>query len=112
MKVVKKNESGVCILQFQGRIDALALQEVSAELKRALGDGSGKVLVDLSKTEYMSSAGIHALTDAQKLTYAGGGKMAVCSANESLMELFRVVHLGNCLEIYSNDFEALDKLID
>ncbi|MBN2327033.1 MAG: STAS domain-containing protein [Candidatus Omnitrophica bacterium] len=112
MKVFKKNESGVCILQFQGRIDALALQEVSAELNRALGDGSGKVLVDLSKTEYMSSAGLHALTDAQKLSYEGGGKMALCSASEDLMELFRVVHLERCFEIYPNDFEALDKLID
>lgn len=111
MKVVKKKESGVVILQFLGRVDAVAIQEVSAELRRAVGNGSGKVLVDLSKTEYMSSAGLHLLTDAQKTSVTGGGKLALCSPNDEMQELFRIVHFEKNFDIYTTDFEALDHLI-
>ena len=112
MKVNKKTESGVVVLQFEGRIDARCVQLVSSELTQALGDGSGKVLIDLSLTEYMSSAGLHALTDAQKLSMSGGGRLALCSPCEDMMELFRIVHLEKSFDIYSTDFEALDRLID
>lgn len=110
MNVVRKKESGVVVLQFEGRIDSIAIQQVSAELKRAVGDGSGKVLVDLSKTEYMSSSGLHALTDAQKTSTSGGGKLALCSPNSDMIELFRIVHLEKNFEIYPTDFEAIDQL--
>ncbi len=112
MKICRKKESGVVVLQLEGRVDHGTLQEVSSELKKALGDGSGKVLIDLSKTEYMSSAGLHSLTDAHKITLNGGGKLALCAPNKDLMELFRVVHLEKSFDIYPTDFEALDALID
>ncbi len=111
MKIIKKKESGVMILQFQGRIDQLALPQVSSELMSALGDGSGKVLVDLSKTDYMTSAGLNALTEAKKLSVTGGGKLVLGSPSVDLIELFRIVHLEKHFDIYPTDFEALDKMI-
>jgi anti-anti-sigma factor len=111
MKCIEKTESGIKVLQLHGRIDSLSVSELSGVLTRTVGDGEGKVLLDLSGLEYMSSAGLHALTDAYKMTLTGGGELALCAANENLTELFSVVHLDKSFKIYTTDFEALDDLI-
>ncbi len=112
MKYTEKIESGVKVLELHGRVDSMSVSELSGVLNRAVGDGDGKVLLNLSRLEYMSSAGLHALTDAYKITLNGGGELALCAANENMKELFSVVHLDKSFKIYSTDFEALDDLID
>ena len=67
MKIEKRIESDVAILVPEGRIDTATLGAFSSELLSTIDkDGKSKVLIDFSKTEYMSSAGIRALVEGLK----------------------------------------------
>ncbi|MFB3788851.1 MAG: STAS domain-containing protein [bacterium] len=111
MKITEKKVADVVVLQPEGRVDLTAIPEFSACLNRALRDGEGKVLLDLSKTLYMSSSCLRSLLEAHKASQAEGKILVLCSPNEQLTELFDMVHLSKSFKIFRNDFEALDQLI-
>ncbi len=111
MKIDRRNESDVIILQPNGRLDAGALSEFTACLNREINEGARKILLDFSQTDYMSSAGIRALIEGQKQLAAKNGTMAFCSINDQLQELFEVVQLGKIFKIYRSEFDALDAMM-
>ncbi len=111
MKIQKQVESDVTILRPVGRIDASALPEFSAVLNRLINGDVKKILIDFSKTDYMSSAGIRAILEGYKGIEEKKGMFAICSVNENLKELFQVISLDKVLTIYHSEFEALDKML-
>lgn len=112
MKIEKRIESDVAILVPEGRIDTATLGAFSSELLSTIDkDGKSKVLIDFSKTEYMSSAGIRALVEGLKKLEAKKGVLAFCTPSPNLKELFSVVQLDKVIKIYKSEFEALDALI-
>lgn len=111
MKVEQRTESDVAILEPEGRIDAAGLQEFSATMNRAIQDGYKKILINFSKSDYMSSAGIRVLIEAKKNIDSHKGKLVFCSVNEQLLELFEVVRIDKIFTIYNSEFEALDALL-
>lgn len=111
MKIVQQTETDVTILRPEGRIDASALPEFVGMINRSIQNGSRKILIDFSKTEYMSSAGIRGLLQGAKQMSEVQGQFVLCSSNENLMELFDTVRLGNSITIYTSEFEAMDRLL-
>ena len=54
--------------------------------------------MDLSKLEYISSAGLRVLLSAQKIMHKQG-RMSVTGANETVMEVFEVTGFSDILNI-------------
>lgn len=111
MKIEVRTEGDVTIVKPSGRIDATALQSFSACIAKAVDDGSKKILVDFTETEYMSSAGIRSLMEGLRRVEEVNGTFAVCSPNENMRELFDVIRLDQVVKIYNSDFEAIDQLM-
>ena len=111
MKIDKRIESDVAIIVPDGRLDPTTLGDFSQTLMTTIDEGINKVLIDFSKTEYMSSAGIRAIVEALKKLEAKGGTLAFCTPSDNLKELFNVVQLEKVITIYNSEFEALDKLM-
>lgn len=111
MNIETRKEGDLTIIKPEGRIDATALQEFSACIVKAVDSGSNKVLIDFTKTEYMSSAGIRSLMEGLRKVEEVNGTMAVCSPNANLRELFDVIRLDQVVKIYKTDFDAIDKML-
>ena len=111
MKIHQKIESDLYIVQPEGRIDTHAMSEFAACLNRLIQQGAGKILINFSTTEYLSSPGLRALLEAHREMSEAGRVLAICSPEENLMELFRVVHLEKTINIYPTDFEAYEALL-
>lgn len=111
MNINVRNESDISIVSLEGRMDWKALSEFSGSVAQLADSGSKKVLLDFSKMEYMSSAGIRALIEAMQTVEKAGGTLAISSPSETLMELFKVVQLEKVIKIYKSELEAIDKLM-
>lgn len=111
MDIKHRIEGDVTIVGLDGRLDWNSLSEFSGTLAQYVDTGSKKVLLDFSKTEYMSSAGIRALIEAMQSVESKGGVMAICSPSESLKELFQVVQLDKIIKIYPSELDAVDKMM-
>lgn len=66
MEVTTKQFKHCDLVEIDGRIDSATAPELNSALEAILNDNRFKVVVDLSKVEFMSSAGFRVLISAQK----------------------------------------------
>lgn len=96
MTIEKVKQGNDLILAVEGRIDTTTAPELQDPLLDALGD-SAKVVLDLQKVAYISSAGLRVLMMGQK--YAGEHKkaMALKNVSEDIMEVFEMTGFTDIL---------------
>ena len=82
---------------LEGRLDTMTAPQLEAELKKNIADADSLVL-DFSKLDYISSAGLRVLLSAHKAMAAKGG-MKVTHVNEIVREVFDVTGFADILTI-------------
>ena len=97
MTINKTKNGGELTIALEGRLDTVTSPDLETELKASLEDADSLVL-DLSKLEYISSAGLRVLLSAHK-SMAGKGGMKVTHVNEIVSEVFEVTGFADILNI-------------
>ncbi len=97
MTIQKTKNGNELTLALEGRLDTVTAPELEAELKASLDDAESLVL-DFSKLDYISSAGLRVLLSAHKVM-AGKGGMKVTHVNEIVAEVFEVTGFADILNI-------------
>ena len=93
-----KNQNGTTLeIALEGRLDTMTAPELEAVLKESLDEAESLVL-DFSKLDYISSAGLRVLLSAHK-TMAGKGGMKITHVNEIVQEVFEVTGFADILTI-------------
>jgi anti-anti-sigma factor len=108
LEISERYEGGVVVLGPVGRIN----NDTSPEFQnRLLGCvAGGAVLVDLSRVEYISSAGLRALMMASKQSKAVNGRLAVAELNPVVKEIFTISRFSYVVAVYETAAEALAAL--
>ena len=97
MKISRQQNGNTLTLALEGRLDTATSPELEAELKNSLNDCDSLVL-DFSKLDYISSAGLRVLLSAHK-TMSGKGGMKITHINEIVQEVFDVTGFADILTI-------------
>ena len=97
MTISKKQDGTVLEIALEGRLDTMTSPELEAELNKSLG-GAETLIMDFSKLDYISSAGLRVLLSAHKVMNARGG-MKVTGVNEIVREVFEVTGFADILNI-------------
>ena len=97
MKIKKTADNNALTLAVEGRLETTTAPELEAIVKTEL-DGVEELIFDLSKLDYISSAGLRVLLSAQK-KMNNQGKMKVTGANEIVMEIFDITGFNDILTI-------------
>lgn len=98
MTISKNLEGDKLTVAVEGRLDTVTAPDLEAELKSAL-DGAKELVMDFTKLEYISSAGLRVLLSAFKKMDAKGGKMKVTNINEMVREVLDVTGLMSVLTV-------------
>ena len=95
---IEKNLNGAeLVVKVVGRLDTTTAPELEASLKESF-DGLEKLVLDFSELDYLSSAGLRVLLQAQK-TMNKQGEMIVKNVNETVSEIFEVTGFSDVLTI-------------
>ena len=97
MTIAKQQNGSALTLALEGRLDTVTSPELEKELKASL-DGADSLILDFSKLDYISSAGLRVLLSAHKQMSAKGG-MKVTNVNEIVREVFDVTGFADILNI-------------
>ncbi len=100
MEITVERRETVAIVSIAGSVDSLTAADLSAALRKELGDGRVRVVADLAGVEYTSSAGLRALLETVKEARRLGGDLRLAAVRP---EVFRVLELSgftNILKIY------------
>lgn len=95
---IEKNLSGTELnVKVSGRLDTTTAPELEAALNDSMS-GVTKLVLDFASLEYLSSAGLRVLLQAQK-TMNKQGEMVVRNVNETINEIFEVTGFIDILTI-------------
>ncbi|MBQ7204170.1 MAG: STAS domain-containing protein [Eubacterium sp.] len=96
--VINRTKNGnELTLAVEGRLETTTAPELETVIKNEL-DGVTELTFDLTKLDYISSAGLRVILSAQKIMNAQGS-MKVTGANEIVMEIFDVTGFSDILNI-------------
>ena len=97
MTIAKQQNGSALTLALEGRLDTVTSPELEKELKASL-NGADSLILDFSKLDYISSAGLRVLLSAHKQMSTKGG-MKVTNVNEIVREVFDVTGFADILNI-------------
>jgi anti-anti-sigma factor len=103
---VRRDEAGTLVELF-GEVDLANVEEVSRALRTAIDRADGPVLVDLSQTTYLDSAGIRLLFEAVRRSHGAGTTLRLVVPPASLLRrALDVVDLQRFVPLYASRDDA------
>jgi anti-anti-sigma factor len=110
LEISEQREGEVVVLEPVGRLNNDTSPEFQTRLLSCVNSGGAKVLVDLSRVDYVSSAGLRALMTASKQSKSAGGHLAVAALNPVVKEIFNISRFSYVVTVYETRAEALTAL--
>lgn len=108
MQISVKTTNGVKVLAFEGRLDTQTSPDAQQQLTRLIEEGGTKILVNLEKLDYISSAGLRILLIVAKQLKTADGALRVCGLNDVVKEVFDISGFDMILPISASESEALE----
>jgi anti-anti-sigma factor len=104
---IKELEDGEGVVEVQGVVDSTNVDEFFAFLRGVYKGGMTRIVLDLEKTNYISSAGLSVIVDTYKKAEREGGKLVIARASDTISELFQLVQFEKIMEFYDNLQDAI-----
>ncbi len=100
----------VKVVRIEGKLDTQTSPHAQARLTQLIDQGATKMVVNLEKLDYISSAGLWALLAAAKRLKGNSGELRICSLNEFVQKVFDISGFTTILTVTNTEPEALDGL--
>ena len=120
MSVTVRRRAGVVVLELEGEftysggsmarplgLKGNRLEDLRGALEGALREGQAKILLDLSRVNFLDSAGLGELVRCRKRCAEQGGDVKLLSPTGRVRGLLELVHLSRIFEIYQDEDRAV-----
>ena len=107
---IEDHSTGFRIIYFHGDLDSLGTQVVQDSFSTAIVDRGSRVIVDLSDTNFISSAGMAMLLVKGKMLRQSGGDFYLVASNDRVHEVLALAGFHELFSIYHSLEEALAAL--
>ena len=107
MELSNADSGNVMIVSVKGRVDSATAPALENHLKSLISNGWVQLVLNLSDTEYMSSAGLRTLVSTSKTVKADSGDLRLCNPSQRVAEVMRLAGLLNVFTIYGSQDEAI-----
>jgi anti-anti-sigma factor len=104
---VDHRPSGLKLVHIRGDLDSMGTQMVEEPLSAAIVDRTSKVLIDLEKVGFISSAGMAMLLVKGKMLRRAGGNLYLTSATDRVNEVLSLAGFNELFNVYSTLDDAL-----
>lgn len=110
MKTTIVEQSGVTVVEVEGRMDAGNSQQFEKICKEQLAAGAHSLVIDFAGVEYTSSAGLRGILVVAKAAKAQKTSLAICALQPQVNEVFTISGFMNILAIHGTRQEAIDAM--
>ncbi|MBQ1536667.1 MAG: STAS domain-containing protein [Ruminococcus sp.] len=95
MTINKEAKGSKLTMAIEGRVDTTTAPELDNQLKESI-EGVTDLILDFTKVEYVSSAGLRVLLSAQK-TMNKQGQMKLIGVSDDIKEIFDITGFSEIL---------------
>lgn len=100
-------KQGLHKIALTGTLDAPGTMTIEDNFRERLQGLGGRIIVDLSGVDYMSSYGLRMFLVAAKTLRSQGGELHLAAPNENVMQIIRVAGYDTMFPVYSTVEEAI-----
>lgn len=105
MEFAQEQAGDVVIVKLSGRLDSGTAQPAEESFARVLGSGTPHLAIDMSKLDYISSAGLRVLLVVAKKVQQAKGKVVLFALVPNVREVFSISGFDKIFSIQT-DAEA------
>jgi anti-sigma B factor antagonist len=98
---------GVPVVAAPEEIDITNAAGLRAALAQAAAPGNRTLVVDMSRTQFCDSAGLHVLVRAHKRAQANGGELRVVIGGAAVLRIFAVTGIDRLIPSFPSLAQAL-----
>lgn len=109
MKLETSQENGIGFARLEGSLDGKTAPEVREQLRLFLADNS-KLVLDLSKVDYLSSAGLRLLLLLYRELTARKGKLLLVGVSEDIRTVMSHTGFLSFFTLAGTEKEAVEAL--
>lgn len=102
MDICTRHYQNVAILSLTGRLDAVTLPLFAQTINEQVATGYNRLVVDLKKVEYLSSAGISGLLKAAQQARQEGGDFRLANVRAHVKYLLNLAGIDGVIKSYPN----------
>ena len=99
--------AGVAVARFTGRLDFTSAPEAKGQFTGAIAAGHRKLIVDLSKVEFVDSAGLGSLIGGMRSARQAGGDLRIANPTSQVTMLLSLTSLDQVLKVHPTIEEAV-----
>ena len=108
MEITTKALKHCHLLAVNGRVDSATASEFGHKLDGMIADGVFKIVIDMAKLEYMSSAGFRALLAAQRQCKRyNRGEVMLASVPDRIREALELAGFTELFQVFPDPLEAV-----
>lgn len=100
-------ENEVVLVEIDGEVDAYTAHKLHETLEGILAQGHKRLVLDVSKMGFISSAGLRVILFAQRELCQRGGEVRACGLGAQTLAVFEMIGLDECLKLCDTRQEAL-----
>jgi len=101
---------GVPVVTAPEEIDITNAAGLQAALAEAAAHGHGTFVVDMSRTGFCDSAGLHALVAAHRQAQAEDGEVLLVVSRAAVLRLFAITGMDQMISSFASLDEALEQM--
>jgi anti-anti-sigma factor len=107
VEISTRTQKDVTIVALTGNLDSNTAPQAQQAIDAILTGGAKKMVVDFSKLDYISSAGLRVLLGAAKKLSAAGGGLHLFGLNDTVREVFEISGFATILGVFGSEAEAV-----
>jgi anti-sigma B factor antagonist len=100
--------AGVPVVTTCEEIDVTNAARLRAVLLEAAADSRGTLVVNMSRTDFCDTSGIHALVSAHKRAQAEGGEVLLVINTATILRIFALTRLDQVIPHFGSLEDALE----
>ncbi|NTV98778.1 MAG: STAS domain-containing protein [Chlorobiaceae bacterium] len=100
-------EPAAMVVSVSGRMDAVTAPEYEQKFEEMLSSGETDFVIDFSKLEYISSAGLRALLSTSKKIRGNNGKIHLANVIGNVREVFDISGFSGIFPVQASVAAAL-----
>jgi anti-sigma B factor antagonist len=108
----ERTAAGVDVVKVSGEIHLSTAPSFRDRLDTIIGNGDGRLVLDLTAVEFIDSTGLSVLLNALRLVNQRQGSMALVCKNPTVLRLFEITSLDTTFEIFADRPGAIARVTE
>lgn len=108
MELTEKKFADISILEFSGRLDAYSATEVEKKIDSLVDTGQVKLVINLTRLEYISSSGLRVFLAELKKVRKQQGDLKLAGLKPYIKEIFDIAGFTQLFNIFDDEYHAIE----